>query len=226
MRRRYEINELAVEESWRMFRIIGEFVEGFDALSHVKNAVTIYGSARAKPDDPAYRLGEAIGRELAAHGYTVITGGGPGAMEAANKGAFEQGGESVGLNIYLPEEQETNPYQTISLDFRYFFVRKVMLVRYATAFVLLPGGFGTLDELFETATLIQTNRIRPFPLLLIGRDYWQGLLGWLQQRSVPLGYLDQDELDIFHVLDDPKEVVPAIEAWQQRHQTLEGPSSP
>jgi uncharacterized protein (TIGR00730 family) len=221
MRRRYEINELAVEESWRMFRIMGEFVEGFDALSHVKNAVTIYGSARAKSSDPAYRLGEDIGRELAAHGYTVITGGGPGVMEAANKGAFEHGGESVGLNIFLPEEQASNPYQTITLDFRYFFVRKVMLVKYALAFVLLPGGFGTLDELFETATLIQTNRIRPFPVFLAGRDYWQGLLGWLEDMSVAKGYLSPEDLKIFQIVDEPKEVVPAIEAWQERYAPME-----
>jgi hypothetical protein len=219
MRRRYEINELAREESWRMFRIMGEFVEGFDALAHVENAVTIYGSARAKPGDPIYKLGEELGRELAARGYTVITGGGPGVMEAANKGAFEQGGESVGLNIYLPEEQETNPYLTISLDFRYFFVRKVMLVKYATAFVLLPGGFGTLDELFETATLIQTHRIKPFPVFLMGRDYWQGLLDWLSREAVGQGYLSPEDLEIFQVVEEPREVAPAIEAWKKRYES-------
>lgn len=222
MRSRYEINKLAIEESWRMFRIMGEFVEGFDALAHLERAVTIYGSARATPDDPAYKLGEAIGRELAAHGYAVMTGGGPGTMEAANKGAFESGGESVGLNIELPEEQAANPYLTIALDFRYFFVRKVMLVRYATAFVLLPGGFGTLDELFETATLIQTHRIRPFPIFLVGGDWWGGLLNWLRSQSVARGYLDPEDLDIFHLVEKPTEVVPAIEAWQRRHPSGEG----
>lgn len=222
MSRQYEINKLAIEESWRMFRIMGEFVEGFDALSHLDRAVTIYGSARATPDDPVYRLGEAIGRELAANGYTVITGGGPGTMEAANKGAFEYGGESVGLNIDLPEEQAPNPYLSIALDFRYFFVRKVMLVRYATAFVLLPGGFGTLDELFETSTLIQTHRIRPFPIFLVGSDWWGGLLEWLQGESVAHGYLSPEDLDIFHVVEQPTEIVPAIEAWQKRHAPAEG----
>jgi uncharacterized protein (TIGR00730 family) len=221
MRWRYEINELAVEESWRMFRIMGEFVEGFDALSHVKDAVTIYGSARSEPDDPVYILGEEIGRELAANGFTVITGGGPGVMEAANKGAFEQGGESVGLNVFLPQEQTTNPYQTIGLDFRYFFVRKVMLVKYATAFVLLPGGFGTMDELFETATLIQTNRIKPFPVLLVGRYYWQGLLEWLRELSITRGYLSPEDLEIFKIVDQPTEVVPAIRAWQEGCQALD-----
>ncbi|MDA2916361.1 TIGR00730 family Rossman fold protein [Nitrospinae bacterium AH_259_B05_G02_I21] len=222
MSRQYEINKLAIEESWRMFRIMGEFVEGFDALSHLDRAVTIYGSARATPDDPVYKLGEAIGRELAANGYTVITGGGPGTMEAANKGAFEYGGESVGLNIDLPEEQAPNPYLTIALDFRYFFVRKVMLVRYATAFVLLPGGFGTLDELFETSTLIQTYRIRPFPIFLVGSDWWGGLLEWLRGKSVAHGYLSPEDLDIFHVVEQPTEIVPAIEAWQNRHAHAEG----
>lgn len=221
MRRRYEINELAVEESWRMFRIMGEFVEGFDALSHVKDAVTIYGSARTEPDDPVYLMGEEIGRQLAASGFTVITGGGPGVMEAANKGAFEHGGESVGLNIFLPEEQAANPYQTIALDFRYFFVRKVMLVKYATAFVLLPGGFGTLDELFETATLIQTHRIKPFPVLLVGRDYWQGLLDWLREMSVGRGYLSSEDLEIFKIVEEPSKVLPTIEAWQERYQSSE-----
>jgi uncharacterized protein (TIGR00730 family) len=222
MRRRYEINELAIEESWRMFRIMGEFVEGFDALSHIDRAVTIYGSAQATPDDPVYQLGEEIGRELAANGYTVITGGGPGVMEAANKGAFEHGGESVGLNIDLPEEQDANPDLTIALEFRYFFVRKVMLVRYATAFVLLPGGFGTLDELFETSTLIQTHRIRPFPIFLVGGAWWGGLLEWLRGESEARGYLSPEDLDIFHVVERPTEVVPAIEAWQRRRAAAEG----
>ena len=216
MSRRYVIDQLAVEESWRMFRIMGEFVEGFDALSHLEKAVTIYGSARSKPGDAVWRIAEEIGRELAASGYAVITGGGPGAMEAANKGAFEQGGESVGLNIDLPEEQASNPYVTISLDFRYFFVRKVMLVKYATAFVLLPGGFGTLDELFETSTLIQTLRIKPFPIFLVGADYWGGLLGWLRGETVARGYLTPEDIEIYQVVEKPAEIVPAIEAYLKR----------
>ena len=178
----YEINQLEKEESWRMFRILGEFVEGFDALSRITPAVTVFGSARTRPGEFAYDAAEAIGREVAAAGFTVITGGGPGVMEAACKGAIAAGGKTVGLNIELPMEQKPNPYATISLHFHYFFVRKVMLVKYATAFVLLPGGFGTIDELFETVTLIQTHKIRPFPVILVGQDYWRGLLDWLRAR--------------------------------------------
>ena len=159
----YEINQLEKEESWRMFRIIGEFVEGFDALSRITPAVTVFGSARAKPGEFAYVTAEAIGREIAGAGFTVVTGGGPGVMEAASKGAFQAGGKAVGLNIELPMEQTANPYTTISLHFHYFFVRKVMLVKYATAFVLLPGGFGTVDELFETVTLDPDAQDSPLP---------------------------------------------------------------
>ena len=207
MRGRYEINQLEKEESWRLFRIIGEFVEGFDALSRITPAVTVFGSAQARPGDFAYDMAEAIGREIARADFTLVTGGGPGVMEAACKGAFEVGGKTVGLNIELPLEQESNPYTTISLHFHYFFVRKVMLVKYATAFVLLPGGFGTLDELFETITLIQTHKIRPFPVILVGAHYWAGLLDWLRQQVVARGYLRGSDVDLLKVTDDPAEVV-------------------
>ncbi len=210
MQNRYEINQLEKEESWRMFRIMGEFVEGFDALSRITPAVTVYGSARALPGDTVYALAEALGRAIAKADFTLVTGGGPGVMEAACKGAFEAGGQTVGLNIELPEEQKPNPYTTISLHFHYFFVRKVMLVKYATAFVLLPGGFGTLDELFETVTLIQTHKIRPFPMILVGRDYWAGLLDWLRTQTVGRGYSSRDDLSLLKVTDDPAEVIDHI----------------
>jgi len=210
MRSRYEINQLEKEESWRLFRIIGEFVEGFDTLSRITPAVTVFGSSQARPGDFAYDMAEAIGREIAKADFTLVTGGGPGAMEAASKGAFEAGGKTVGLNIELPLEQKPNPYTTISLHFHYFFVRKVMLVKYATAFVLLPGGFGTLDELFETLTLIQTHKIRPFPVILMGRDYWNGLLHWLRHQGVTRGYLHPTDMDLLKVADDPVEAVAHI----------------
>jgi uncharacterized protein (TIGR00730 family) len=206
----YEINQLEKEESWRMFRIIGEFVEGFDALSRITPAVTIFGSARTRPGEFAYDVAEAIGREIAAAGFTVVTGGGPGVMEAACKGAIAAGGKTVGLNIELPMEQKANPYATISVHFHYFFVRKVMLVKYATAFVLLPGGFGTIDELFETVTLIQTHKIRPFPVILVGRDYWRGLLAWLREHALVDGFISPEDLNFFALTDSPSEVVKHI----------------
>ncbi len=207
---RYEINQLEKEESWRLFRIIGELVEGFDALSRITPAVTVFGSAQARPGDFAYEMAEAIGREIAKADFTLVTGGGPGVMEAACKGAFEAGGKTVGLNIELPQEQQSNRYTTISLHFHYFFVRKVMLVKYATAFVLLPGGFGTLDELFETVTLIQTHKIRPFPMILVGREYWRGLLDWLRDQAVARGYLAGTDLNFLKVSEDPAEVMEHI----------------
>jgi hypothetical protein len=206
----YEINQLEKEDSWRMFRIIGEFVEGFDALSRITPAVTVFGSARTRPGEFAYDVAESIGREVAAAGFTVVTGGGPGVMEAACKGATAAGGKTVGLNIELPMEQEPNPYATISLHFHYFFVRKVMLVKYATAFVLLPGGFGTIDEMFETLTLIQTHKIRPFPVILVGRNYWRGLLEWLREQALVDGFISPGDLDFFTLTDSPAEVVKRI----------------
>ncbi len=213
MPRPYEINQLEKEDSWRMFRIIGEFVEGFDALSRITPAVTIFGSAQARPGEFAYDMAEAIGRAIACANFTLVTGGGPGVMEAACKGAAEAGGKAVGLNIELPMEQRANPYTSISLHFHYFFVRKVLLVKYATAFVLLPGGYGTVDEMFETITLIQTHKIRPFPVILVGREYWGGLLGWLRERSLAGGYISPEDLDILSITDSPAEVVERITAF-------------
>jgi uncharacterized protein (TIGR00730 family) len=220
MRSRYEINQLEKEDSWRMFRIIGELVEGFDTLSRITPAVTVFGSSRARPGDFAYDTAEAIGREIARADFTVVTGGGPGVMEAASKGAVEAGGKVVGLNIELPLEQKSNPYLTLSLNFHHFFVRKVMLVKYATAFVLLPGGFGTLDELFETVTLIQTHKIRPFPMILVGWDYWRGLIDWLHDHAVAHGFLNASDLDFLTVTDSPTEVVEHITRFYER-QTID-----
>jgi hypothetical protein len=211
---KYIINELRKEEAWRMFRIMGEFIEGFDRLAGLTPAVTVYGSARVLPDDPLFKLAEDLGRRLALAGYAVITGGGPGIMEAANKGAYEAGGTSVGLTIALPKEQPSNQYHTIAIDFHHFFVRKVMLVRYATAFVLLPGGFGSLDELFETITLIHTHKIRPFPVFLMHRKYWEGLMSWLSTMTVGSSYIDPADLGLMEIVDDPAEIVAKVDRWQ------------
>src|SRR5271170_6842746 len=176
----YIVDDMTSKDTWRIFRILAEMVEGFDALSKVGPAVSIFGSARCKPQDQEYVLAETIARKLAQRGFTIITGGGPGIMEAGNKGAAAAGGKSVGLNIKLPMEQGPNPYQNISLDFRYFFLRKVMFVKYAMAFVILPGGFGSLDELFEALTLMQTRKIKRFPLYLVGSDFWTPMVEWLK----------------------------------------------
>ena len=186
---------------------MAEFVEGFDTLSGIKGpAVSFFGSARTKPDDPSYELTEQIAAELVNHGYTVITGGGPGIMEAANKGAAEAGGNSVGLNINLPFEQEPNSFTNLPLSFKYFFVRKVMFIKYALAFICMPGGFGTLDEAFEALTLIQTKRIKPFPVILVGTDYWSGLVDWMKEKMLATDKVDNDDMIIFKVMDDPVEI--------------------
>jgi uncharacterized protein (TIGR00730 family) len=205
------LNHLRAKDTDRLHRIMAEFAEGFEALSRIPPGVAIFGSSRARRHDPYYRVAEGIGRLLVQHGFAVLTGAGPGIMEAANKGAREAGGPSIGLNIQLPLEQPVNPYVTTLLNFRYFFVRKVMFVRYSVAFVFLPGGFGTLDELFESATLIQTHKIRPFPVLLVGRDYWQGLLEWLTQTAVGQGRAGADDLSIFTLAETPEEVLTAIQ---------------
>src|SRR3989440_4186181 len=179
-------------ESWRIFRIMAEFVEGFESLAQLGTAVTIFGSARTRPEEPEYQAAELTGRLLAKSGFAVITGGGPGIMEAANKGAFEAGGQSVGCNITLPQEQEGNKYQTISLDFHYFYVRKVMFTKYASAFICFPGGYGTLDEVFETLTLIQTLKVEAFPVLLFGKKHWSGLLDWMRDQLLR-GFIDPED---------------------------------
>lgn len=216
----YEINELAKEESWRMFRIIGELVEGFDKLSGVEPAVTIYGSARLKPDDELYTQTEEIAHRLGEMGFSIITGGGPGVMEAANKGAFEAGAKSVGLNIELPEEQVSNAYTTKSITFSHFFARKVMLVKYATAFVFIPGGLGTLDELTEVLTLIQTYKMKPFPVILFNSGYWEGFLGWLQSSVLAREFISEGDLDLLRVCDEPDAVIEIIQRWYAKHEVI------
>jgi hypothetical protein len=211
--KQYLVDALSIEESWRIFRIMAEFVEGIEALSDVRNAVSIFGSARAGADDPYYQKAEHIARHLAEKGFSVITGGGPGIMEAANKGAAEAGGTSVGMNIHLPFEQKPNPYANVTLDYKYFFIRKVMFVKYAMAYIVLPGGFGTMDELFEALTLIQTKRIRSFPVVLMGSEYWGGLLDWLKKTMLGAGKISQDDFDYIQVIDDPDEVVKHIQKF-------------
>ena len=206
----YLVDDFTTQEAWRIFRIMAEFVEGFEALAHFSTGVCVFGSARAKSSSVDYRKARTIARLLAESGYTIITGAGPGIMEAANRGASEGGGESVGLNIELPMEQKPNPYTTTLVSFRYFFVRKVMFVKHAFAFVLLPGGFGTLDELFECLTLIQTDRIKPFPIVMVGTDYWKGLVGWMEERLLAGKRISPGDLDIFQIVDTAEEAVRII----------------
>ena len=213
MREEYEINQLAKEESWRMFRIIGELVEGFDSLADIEPAVTIYGSARLKPDNDLYTETENIAYLLGQAGFNIMTGGGPGVMEAANKGAQEAGVKSIGLNIQLPQEQACNEYTNRSITFHHFFVRKVMLVKYATAFVIMPGGLGTLDELTEVLTLIQTEKIRPFPVILYSSEYWGPLLDWLKDTVLDRGAISEEDFDLLRVFDSPEDVLAAIRKW-------------
>ena len=216
----YEINDLAKEESWRMFRIIGELVEGFDRLSGIEPAVTIYGSARMKADDGLYAQTEEIARRLGELGFSIITGGGPGVMEAANKGALKAGVMSVGLNIELPEEQVCNPYSTRAITFSHFFVRKVMLVKYAVAFIIMPGGLGTLDELTEVLCLMQTHKIRPFPVLLFNSPYWKGFLEWLRSSALVRGYISEEDFDLLRICDHPDEVIEAIQKWYKKQEVV------
>ena len=209
----YEINDLAKEESWRMFRIIGELVEGFDRLSGIEPAVTIYGSARIKPDDELYAQTEEIARRLGELGFSIISGGGPGIMEAANKGASEAGTTSVGLNIDLPQDQICNPYTTKSITFKHFFVRKVMLVKYATAFIIMPGGLGTLDELTEVLILMQTHKIKPFPVVLFNSKFWKGFLDWLQSSVLARGLVSEEDFNLLRICDEPNAVVEIVQKW-------------
>ena len=211
--KQYLIDAITIQDSWRLFKILAEFVEGFETLGDLSPAVTIFGSARVKPGDETYEKTYQIAKKLAEHGYHIITGGGPGVMEAGNKGAKEGGAKSVGLNIQLPLEQCPNPYATLKLDFQYFFVRKVMFVKYAQAYIGMPGGFGTMDEIFEALTLIQTRRIKPFPVILVGTQYWKGLLEWVRNTLLSGNYISPDDLDYLTLLDDPDEVVHTIKKY-------------
>jgi uncharacterized protein (TIGR00730 family) len=207
-------DEFTHTDTWRVFRIMGEFVEGFDELATLTRGISIFGSARSKPDDPDYKAAQETAALLAVAGYAVITGGGPGVMEAANRGAFEAGGLSIGCNIELPFEQSSNQYQTRSLKFKYFFVRKMMFVKYSLGFIIFPGGFGTFDELFEALTLIQTKKIRNFPVVLFGSSYWSGLLDWFRQTVLPGGKISDLDMSIFHVVDSPQEVLEIVSRSQ------------
>jgi uncharacterized protein (TIGR00730 family) len=210
MEKQYVIDDFKLEESWRLFKIMGEFVDGVEALHHIGPAVTIFGSARVKPEDPVYKKASEIAALFVKEKFAVITGGGPGIMEAANRGAKEADGISVGLNIDLPFEQSPNPYADVQVNFQYFFIRKVMLVKYALAYIIMPGGFGTLDELFEAVTLIQTETIKPFPVILVGSDYWKGLLDWIKERMLAEKRISPDDVDILQILDEPKDIVRAV----------------
>lgn len=211
MEKQYLINDFKSGEAWRLFRIMGEFVEGIEALHDIGPAVSIFGSARTTPDDPFYKMAERIASLFIQNNFAVITGGGGGIMEAANKGASEAGGVSVGINIVLPHEQKPNVYSNKKINFNYFFIRKVMFIKYAMAYIILPGGFGTLDELFEAVTLIQTRRIRPLPVILIGSDYWSGLLEWIKSRLKNEKKISSEDLEIIQVMDEPEEIVKAVQ---------------
>ncbi len=208
--KQYLIDDLSMHESWRLFKIMAEIVDGFDTLGDLGAAVSFFGSARVSMEHKHYQDTVTMARLLVDAGYAVISGGGPGIMEAANKGAAEAGGKSVGLNIRLPMEQAPNKYQNIPCEFKYFFVRKVMFVKYAMAYVVLPGGLGTLDELTEASVLSQTKRIKPFPIVLYDSDYWRGWLDWVKQTMVGNGYLKESELEMYTILDKPEEVVQFI----------------
>ena len=211
--KQYVIDALSVNEAWRVFRIMAEFVEGIETLSNVDNAVTIFGSARVKPDDIYYQKTEKLAKLLVGEKFNVITGGGPGIMEAANKGAAEAGGKSVGLNIKLPFEQKPNDYANIHIDYKYFFVRKVMFVKYAVAYVIMPGGFGTMDELFEALTLIQTKKIKSFPLILMGSEYWKGLIDWLNNTMLAEDKILPVDMELIQIVDEPEDVVKLIKKY-------------
>jgi uncharacterized protein (TIGR00730 family) len=213
----------AAEETWRIFRIMAEFVEGIDVMSKVGPAVSIFGSSRVTPDNPYYQQAEELAAKLVRHDFAVITGGGPGIMEAANKGAAEAGGKSIGLNIWIPMEQEANPYQTVSLDFHYFFVRKVMFVKYAVAFACFPGGFGTMDEFFESMTLVQTEKIRPFKVVLLGSRFWNPMMDWMRETMLGThGNISPEDLNLFTITDDVDTAVSLICAHLERDRALAG----
>ncbi|WP_457638860.1 LOG family protein [Persephonella sp.] len=218
---KYFINELKKEDAWRLFKIIGDFVDGFEVLPEFIPAVTFYGSARVKEGNKYYEAARELAKKLVAKGFSIITGGGPGIMEAGNRGAKEAGGRSVGLNITLPMEQVPNPYATVTLNFRYFFARKVMFNKYATAYVLFPGGYGTLDELTETLVLIQTKKLKPFPVIMYGSEYWNGLVNWIKDTVLAGHYISPEDFSLFQVVDDLDEIVDIIVNFYSQHYEYE-----
>jgi uncharacterized protein (TIGR00730 family) len=213
MERQFVIDEITLKESWRLFHIMAEFVEGFEGLSDVHPAVTVFGSARAKPGDELYTRAYELAKVIAHNKFNLITGGGPGVMEAVNKGASEEGVKSVGINIELPMEQKPNPYINVSLSFKYFFVRKMMFIKYAIAYLVLPGGFGTLDEFFEALTLVQTRKIRPFPIVLVGSQFWKPWVDCIRTTMLDTGMITKEDMDSFKVMDDPQEIVDYIKRF-------------
>jgi uncharacterized protein (TIGR00730 family) len=222
-------DEFLHTDTWRVFRIMGEFVQGFEDLADVTNGVAIFGSARTSPADPVYEAARETAAQLVRAGFAVITGGGPGIMEAANRGAMEAGGASIGCNIELPHEQKSNDYLTVSLKFKYFFVRKMMFVKYSDAFIIFPGGFGTLDELFEALTLIQTRKIHNFPIVLYGAKYWNGMIDWLKGPMLKEGKIIDEDLRRLHITDSPAEIVAIILDYQneqkKRRRKTESPAT-
>lgn len=212
-------NEIKSSDSWAIFKVMSEFVNGFETLSKIGPCVSIFGSARTKPDNKYYQIAEEVAAKLVRHGYGVITGGGPGIMEAGNKGAKSEGGRSVGLNIELPFEQNGNPYIDPDklITFDYFFVRKVMFVKYSQGFIVMPGGFGTLDELFEAITLIQTDKIGKFPIVLVGRSYWQGLVNWMEDTMLTEKNISPGDINLFHMVDDATEAVAVIDEFYSKY---------
>lgn len=213
MERQYIIDDITLRDTWRLFHIMSEFVEGFENLTDVHPAVTIFGSSRAKEGDPLYTRTYNLARLLAQNGFNIITGGGPGVMEAANRGASEEKVKSIGINIELPFEQNPNPYSNQKLHFKYFFVRKVMFIKYAVAYLILPGGFGTLDECFEALTLIQTKKLRPFPVILVDSSYWGGLIDWMKEKLIGEGMISKEDMNIFKIMDEPAEIVDYIKRF-------------
>ncbi|WP_297455281.1 TIGR00730 family Rossman fold protein [Persephonella sp.] len=218
---KYFINELKKEDAWRLFKIIGDFVDGFEVLPEFIPAVTFYGSARVREGNKYYEAARELAKKLVQKGFSIITGGGPGIMEAGNRGAKEGGGRSVGLNITLPMEQIPNPYATVTLNFRYFFARKVMFNKYATAYVLFPGGYGTLDELTETLVLIQTKKLKPFPVIMYGSEYWNGLVDWIKNKVLADGYISPEDFELFQISDDLDEIVEIIVDFYSQHYEYE-----
>ena len=204
---------MTLRESWRLFHIMAEFVEGFENLSDLQPAITFFGSARCRKGEELYENTYDLAKMLAKNGFNIITGGGGGVMEAANKGAKEGGAKSVGVNIELPFEQKPNPYSTIKLSFKYFFVRKVMFLKYAMAYIVMPGGFGTLDEFSEALTLIQTKKMRPFPIVLVGSSYWAGLIEWMKTTQLDTGKISKEDLEIFKIMDDPQQIVDYVKKF-------------
>jgi uncharacterized protein (TIGR00730 family) len=213
MEKQYVIDEITVKNTWRLFHIMAEFVEGFENLADIEPAVSIFGSARCQKNDPVYEKAFKLSKLLGKNGFNVITGGGRGVMEAANRGAREAGVKSVGINIELPFEQKPNPYTNVKLSFRYFFVRKVMFLKYAMAYIIMPGGFGTLDECFEAITLIQTKKVKPFPVILVDSAYWKGLIDWVQSTLLPMSKISKEDMGIIKIIDEPEEVVDYIKKF-------------